>query len=445
MEARIVMTSNEGAKPNTISVETEETSAIVRTLTVEVDASHVNEAFDKAYAQLSKSANVKGFRKGKAPRSMLEKLYGSSVSEEVRSLVINATLPEALDQASVAPVAEPAVDAKPPEPGTNYSYTARVEVMPEIALGDVTGLKAESLPVEVDDEEIEKQLESIRERAGTWEDGDADTLAEQGDRVKLDYEGRIGGELFEGGAAQGASLELGSGQFIPGFEEQLVGSKAGDEIDVTVSFPEQYQSEDLAGKEAVFACKVHAVEKRNLPALDDELAKNFGGFDTLDELRERMKADSVKNKEHQSKASLRRTVLSSLLERTPFEVPGGIVDRMLGQKLQQFYKQYAQQLPPEFLQQQMSTFQEQWRPEVEREVREALLLQAVAKQQELSADDSEVEAKLEEIAKEQGMDVDRLRKMYGDHDPSESIHGQLLDEKALDFLLAGAKVEEGTA
>jgi len=376
---------------------------------------------------------------------MLEKLYGPSVSEEVRSLVINDTLPGALGQADVAPVAEPAVDAKPPEPGPTYSYIARIEVMPEIGLGDVKGLKAESLPVEMDDEEIEKQLEGIRDRAATWEDGDADTQAETGDRVKLDYEGRIGGELFDGGTAQGASLELGSGQFIPGFEEQLVGKKAGDESDVTVTFPEQYQSEDLAGKEAVFACKVHAVEKKNLPALDDELAKNFGGFDTLEEMRERMTADSKKNKEHQNKDSLRRTVLASLLERTEFEVPGGMVDRMLSQKLQQFYQQYAQQLPPEFLQQQMSTFQEQWRPEVEREIRETLLLQAVAKQHEMSADDSEVEAKLEEIAKEQGMDVDRLKQMYGDRDPSESIREQLMDEKALDFLLAEAKVEEVTA
>jgi len=440
------MTSKDGSQPETIRVETEETSAVVRTLTVEVDAARVQKAFDQAYQQLGKSAQIKGFRRGKAPRSVLEKLYGSAVQDEVRSSLVNDSLPEAIDRVELKPVAEPAVDAKPAEAGASFTYSARIEVMPEIVLGDLKGLPAERPAVEVSEEELEKQLEMIQERASTWEDADAEVAAEDGDRVKIDYEGRIDGELFEGGAAEGTDLVLGANQFIPGFEEQLIGAKAGDEVDVNVSFPEEYHAEHLAGKGAVFACKLHKVEKKVLPALDDELAKSFGGFESLEELRTRMQSDMEKSKVNQSEATLRRTVLKSLMDRTPFEIPEGMIDRMLGFKLQQFFQQYQQQLPPEFLQQQLGRLQQEWRPEVENEIRESLLLDAVAKQESLAAEDAEVEERLESLAKEQGMDVDRLRQMYGGKEEATSaLRGKLVDEKALEFLLAEAKVEETAA
>ncbi len=438
------MTSKDGSQqPETIRVETEETSSVVRTLNITVDAARVGKAFDRTYKQIAKSAEIKGFRRGKAPRSVIEKMYGSSVKDEVRSLLINDTLSEAIDQVALKPVAEPAVDAKPAEEGSDFSYSARIEVMPEIVLGDLKGLSGQRHSTVVDDAEIDSQLSAIQERAASWEAAEGELAAETGDRVKIDYEGRVDGELFEGGAAEGTQLEIGSNQFIPGFEEQLVGAKVGDAPDVNVTFPEEYHAEHLAGKEALFACKVHAIEKKKMPELDDELAKSFGGFDTLDALRTRIGEDMTKNKERQSKDTLRQTVLASLAERSPFDVPDGMIDRMLQFKMQQFMQQYQQQLPPEFLQQQMGRMQQEWRPEVEREVRETLLLEAVVKQESVEVEDGVVEERIESMAAEQGMDADRMREMYGGNEEAmDATRGRLLEEKALDFLIAEAKVEE---
>jgi len=436
------MASSDEPNPEMIRVEMVETSSVVRTLEVEVDAKRVDELFERTYKDLAKNAQVRGFRRGKAPRSVLESLYGASVREEVRSLLVNETLPTAMEKVQVNPVAEPAVDAKPAEMKSAFTYSARVEVLPQIQLGDVKQLAASQPSAEVTDEEVQGQIEQLRESRATWEDVDAGTGAELGNRVKCDYVGTIDGTPFEGGEAQGVSLDLGSDQFIPGFEAQLVGAKAGDEVEVNVTFPDDYPAENLAGKAAVFSCKVHDVQKKVLPEFDDALAQRFGGFETVAALRERIATDMAKNKENHAKATLRRTILASLMERTPFEVPEGMIDRMLVMRLQQFYRQYQQQFPAEFLQRQMGALQEQWRPEVEREIREMLLLKAVAEQEGFSVEDAEIANRLETMAQEQGIDLDRLRKMMGGSDADSGLRTQILEEKALEFLVSEANVEE---
>jgi len=436
------MASSDGSNPEMIRVEMVETSSVVRTLEVEVDSKRVDELFERTYKDLAKNAQVRGFRRGKAPRSVLESLYGASVREEVRSLLVNETLPAAMEKVQVNPVAEPAVDAKPAEMKSAFAYSARIEVLPQIQLGDVKQLAANRPSSEVTDEEVQAQLEQLRESRATWEDVEAGVGAELGNRVKCDYTGTIDGTPFEGGEAKGASLELGSDQFIPGFEAQLVGAKAGDAVEVNVTFPEGYLAENLAGKAAVFSCKVHNVQQKVLPEFDDALAQRFGGFESVDALRARIATDMAKNKENQAKATLRQTILASLMERTPFDVPEGMIDRMLVMRLQQFYRQYQQQFPAEFLQRQIGALQEQWRPEVEREIREMLLLKAVAEQEGFSVEDAEIESRLETMAQEQGIDLDRLRKMMGGSDADSGLRAQLLEEKALEFLVSEANVEE---
>jgi trigger factor len=235
-------------------------------------------------------------------------------------------------------------------------------------------------------------------------------------------------------------LEIGSGQFIPGFEDQLVGARAGDDVEVRVTFPEGYGNADLAGKEAEFACHVVAVKQRQLPDLDDEFAKDMGDFDSLAALRQRIRDDLTKLRERESKQVLRRSLVDALLERTSFDVPAAMVDRALERQLQAAHQRLHGQIPEDAIGPQLEQWREQWRDGAEREVREALLLEAVAEQQALEVDAAEADAKIEAMAAEQGVEAAVLRRAYGEEGLVRAIQVQLLEEKALDFLASEAKV-----
>ena len=272
--------------PPSLRVETTETSPILRTLEVEVDADRVRKAYDRAYRDLAKGARIKGFRPGKAPRSVLERVYGASLAEDIERQLVGETLHEAVEQSGVEPVAEPAVESNAPTEGEPFRYVARVEVRPPIELPTLVGLPATRPSVVVEDEEVEGELASLQERRATTVDAEDGTAAESGSVVVVDYVGRIDGEAFEGGTSEGATIELGSGRLVPGFEDQLLGAVAGEERQVSITFPDDYPSEDVKGKDAVFDVKVVGVKRREKPALDDEFAKDIGDeFDSLDELK----------------------------------------------------------------------------------------------------------------------------------------------------------------
>ena len=261
------MSANEASDKSAVRVETSEESSVLRTLTVEVDAKRVKRAFDHTYRDLAKSVEVKGFRPGKAPRSVLERLYGPSVAEEVERKLVGETLSEAIEQTGLEPVAEPAVETAKLLPDEDFRYTARVEVKPAIELPNLMALPAKKPRVEVADEEIEREIEALRQRNAPVIEEPEGTLLASGHIATLDFVGRVDGKPFQGGSGQGVDLEIGSGQFIPGFEEQLAGAVSGEDREVTVSFPEEYANEELAGKEAVFAAHVVAIKRRDLPAL----------------------------------------------------------------------------------------------------------------------------------------------------------------------------------
>lgn len=421
-----------------------EESPILHRVEVRIGARRVGKAFDRAYKDLAKNAHVKGFRRGKTPRKVLERMYGPSVAEELERTLVQETLADAIEQTELQPVATPSIEAEPPSPGDDFTYVAKVEVKPAISLPDLAGLAATKPKVEVEVGFVDNELEQLRVRQAVLVEEPEGTVAAEGHVLRIDFVGRIGDEAFQGGSGEGVELEIGSGQFIPGFEEQLVGSKAGDDTVVTVTFPEDYGNAELAGKEAAFETRVVEVKRRDLPELDDEFAKDVGDFDTLDALRDRIHDDKLAELESGAKTELRRTLVDSLIERAEFDVPPGLVEQELEQQLRRAAGQLQQSFPEDVLRQQIGQWQEEWRPAAERQVREALLLEAVAQAEGLEVPSEALEAEIEKVASSQGTTADQLREAVG----SEALEGfasrQLLDEQAIEFLAAKAKVEELT-
>jgi trigger factor len=432
------------AKPGAVRVTATEETPVAWTVAVTVGADRVRKAFDRAYRELARNVRMKGFRKGKVPRPLLEKLYAASVAEQLEQTLVQETLLEAIEQSGVEPVSEPAVEARTPAPGGEFEYTLRLEVKPKIELPDLTGLPAVRPAVEITDEEVDQQLEELRVRNAPLVEEPEGTQVEEGHVLQIDFVGRVDGEPFEGGSGQDVELEVGSGRFIPGFEEQLVGAVAGDDVEVDVTFPEDYGNAELAGKHAQFACHVASVKKRQIPELDDEFAKDLGDFADLDALRHRIRDELTEGRERESQQVLRRSLLDALVERTAFAVPAGLVERQLQHQLRAAHQRLHGQLPEEAIHQQLEQWREQWRDAAERETREMLILEAVAAAHEIAAEPEEVDSRLAELAEKQGVDPQVLARAGGDADLKRAIAAQLVDEKTLALLAGKAKVEETT-
>ncbi len=437
--------SEENTGDDSLQVTTETTGPVSRALTVEVEPKRVARAFDRAYRDLARRVSIKGFRPGKAPRSVLERLYGRALGEEIERGLVSESLPQAVLQSGIQPVSEPQVDASPPVEGESFRYRVEIEVKPEIALPDLGGLSAQRPGVEVDEEAVEREIESLRERRAPLEDESEGTRVDSGHFVTLDYVGRVDGETFEGGSARDVTLEIGSGRFLPGFEEQLVGASAGDDVELRVSFPEDYGVAELAGKEAVFAVHVSAVKRRELPEVDDAFAKELGPFETVADLRERIREDLRTSRQRESDQTLRRTLMDDVLGRCDFEVPPGMISRRVEQRLHTASQQLAQALPEAELSQRLAAWREEWRPAAEREVREELVLEAVARAEGLEASDDEVSERLDRLARDQGVDPDRLREAYQQRGMLDVLRAQILEERALAHLEAQATVGEPPA
>jgi len=420
-----------------------ETSPVVRTLEVEVEPARVARAFDRAYRALGRQARIRGFRPGKVPRNVLERMYGASVAEDVERSLVAETLPEAVSRAGLQPVAEPSVEAQPPLADAAFRYSARIEVKPSFTLPEVRGLPVSRPDSDVGVAEVEQELENLRQRHAPLVEESEEVAAARGHVLAIDFRGEIDGQPFEGGSGQDVEVELGAGRMIPGFEEQLEGARAGEAREVRVTFPEGYGNAELAGREAVFRVQVGAVKRRALPELDDEFAKDVSEeFSSLGELRSRIRGDLEAAREKQAEQAVRRGVLDALLARVPFEVPPGMVERRLQRRLSAAHRQLEQGgVPHESIHAQLDRWAEEWRPLAEREVREALLLEAVAAQEGLGAEDAELEDRIERLAADQGVEAARLRKAYQEADLMEALRVQVVDEKALELLVREARVQ----
>lgn len=427
---------------NDIRIDTNEISPVVRELTIEVDAKRVDQAYGQAVKQLRKSARVKGFRPGKVPVNVIKQIYGASLGEEIERSLVRETLAEAMELADLRPVVEPQVEAEPPAEGKVFRYKARIEVKPEIELPELNVLSGLRPAVNVGDDAILAELESLRERQVNWIEEPEEIIAEDGHQVTIDFVGTIDGVAFEGGSAERVDLELGSGRMIPGFEEQLVGAKSGEERDLQVSFPEEYGNDELAGRTAVFAAKVTAIKRRELPELDDDFAKDIGDFETMEDVRDKIRENLQAQLQHSSDEKLHRSLLDDLVTRTSFEVPPTMVERQLESQIKQFEQQLEGRVPEQDLRARVAQMREEGWDEARRRVQEALLLESVALQVELEASEEEIDARLDEMAAGQGVDPKMMHDMAEAQGWRHAIAAEVVDRKALAHLVEHAKITE---
>ncbi|GER69207.1 trigger factor [Weizmannia acidilactici] len=411
-------------------------------LTVEVDAAAVDESLDKAFKKIVKRINVPGFRKGKVPRAIFEKRFGvESLYQDALDMLVPAEYAKAVDETGIEPVDTPSIDIEQMEKGKSLIFKATVTVKPEVKLGEYKGLEVEKPDTEVTDEDVENELKKMQERLAELvvkEDGEL----EMGDTVVIDFEGFVDGEAFEGGSAENYSLELGSGSFIPGFEEQLVGAKTGDEKEINVTFPEEYHAAELAGKPATFKVKVHEIKAKHLPELNDEFAQDADDeVETLDALKEKIKKDLKESKEHAAKHAVEDAVVEKAAENAEMDIPEAMIETEVNRMLQEFEQNLAAQglnlqLYYQFSGQDEAALRGQMKEDAEKRVRYNLTLEAIANAENLEASDEEVEEELKRMSEMYGMSVEDIKRALGS---VEGIKADLKARKAIDFLVQNSK------
>ncbi|MBJ17817.1 MAG: trigger factor [Deltaproteobacteria bacterium] len=425
-----------------LQIETNEISPVVREVAVEVESKRVDSAFGRVVKELRRTAQVKGFRRGKVPVNVVKQMYGESLAEEIERQLVRETLADAVKLAGLEPVIEPQIEAEPPVEGKAFRYKARIEVKPEVELPDLTVLSGSRPKVEVGEEELLTELESLRERQVNWVEEDDEVAAAEGHQVTIDFVGTIDGEAFDGGTAEGVDLELGSGRMIPGFEEQLVGATSGEQRDLQVPFPDDYGNEELSGKDAVFAATVTAIKRKELPELDDDFAKDLGDFETLDDVKDKIREGLQSQRQHASDHALHKSLLDDLVTRTSFEVPPTLVERQLENQLRQFEQQMQSRVPQDDLRARLAQMREEGWDDARRRVQETLLLETVAKSAELEATDEEVDARLDEMAESQGVDSKMMHDMADAQGWKSAVAAEVVERKAIEHLVEGAQISE---
>ncbi|OPX04820.1 trigger factor [Geobacillus proteiniphilus] len=412
-------------------------------LTVEVDAEKVNKGLDAAFKKVVKNITLPGFRKGKVPRVLFEKRFGvEALYQDALDILLPEAYAKAVEEAGIEPVSMPEIDIEQMEKGKSLIFKAKVTVKPEVKLGQYKGLEVEKMDTTVTDEDVENELKRLQENYAELvvkEDG----TVENGDTVVIDFEGFVDGEPFEGGKAENYSLEIGSGTFIPGFEEQLVGMKAGEEKEIQVTFPDEYHAKQLAGKPATFKVKVHEVKAKQLPALDDEFAKDVDEeVETLDELKAKIRARLEEAKKNEAEAAVRNAVVEKAAANAEIDIPEVMVknetDRMLREFDQRLQMQGLNlQMYYQFSGQDEAALREQMREDAEKRVRAALTLEAIAKAENIEVTDEEVNKELEKMAEAYKLSVDKIKELLGSLD---GVKEDLKWRKTVDFLVEHSNV-----
>ncbi|SFG34146.1 trigger factor [Halobacillus alkaliphilus] len=415
------------------------------TLTVEVPASEFDQALDQAFKKVVKDVQVPGFRKGKVPRKLFEQRFGvESLYQDALDIVLPQAYSNAVEETGIEPVDRPEVDVKQIEKGEDLVFTAEVTVKPEVTLGEYKGLEVEEQSTEVTEEDVQNELKQLQEKQAELvvkEDGEV----EDGDTVVMDFEGFVDGEAFEGGQAENYSLEVGSGSFIPGFEEQLVGKKAGEETEVTVTFPEEYHAEDLAGKEATFKVTIHEIKGKEFPELDDEFAKDVDEeVESLDELTKKTRERLEEQKKTDAENQKRDTLVTKASENAEVEIPESMVDTELDRMVQEFEQRLQMQgmtkdMYFQFTGQDEDALREQMKEDAGKRVKTNLTLEAIAEAEDVNVADEDVNAELENMASMYQTDVAQLTQMLGGN--TDMIKEDLKIRKAIDVLVENSKTK----
>jgi len=426
-----------------MSLQVEKLEKNMAKLTIEASAEELEKAIQAAYQKNKGKINMPGFRKGKAPRVMIEKMYGPGVFYEDAA---NALIPDAyakeVEDCDLDIVSQPKIDVVQIEKGKSFIFTAEVALKPVVTLGEYKGVEVEKQAVEVTDEEIMAEIDKERENNSRTIDVD-DRAVQNGDMVKLNFEGFVDGEAFEGGKGEDYDLTIGSGSFIPGFEEQLVGAKIGEEMEVNVTFPEEYQAAELAGKAAVFKCTVNEIKVKELPEADDDFAKDVSEFDTLAEYKEDIKKNLTEKKEKEAKTAKENAVVAKVVENATMEIPAPMVDGQVRQMADDFARRIQSQgLSVEqyfqFTGINAEKLFEQMRPEAEKRIQNSLVLEAVAKAEDIQISDEKVEEELAKMAETYKMEVEKLKEIMGDYE-KEQIKNDLAIQEAVTIVTEAAK------
>ena len=425
-----------------MSVQVETLEKSMAKLTIEVSAEEFETALDKAYKKNKNKISLPGFRKGKAPRAMIEKMYGTGVFyEDAANDLIPGAYESAAMESELEIVAQPSIDVTQIEKGKPFIFTATVAVKPEVTLGDYKGIEVEKKNAEVTDEELQAEIDKVREsnsRMITVED----RAVQDGDITTIDFEGFVDGEPFEGGKGEDYPLTIGSHSFIDNFEEQLIGKNIGEETEVNVTFPEQYQAEELQGKPAVFKVTIKEIKVKELPELDDDFAQDVSEFDTVDEYKEDLKKKLLENKEAALKREKEEDVVGKIIENATMEIPDPMVDTQVRQMVQEFSQRIQSQglslqqymqftgMTPESLTNELQ-------PQALKRIQSRLVLEAVVAAENIETSDEDLEKELEKMAEMYQMEADKLKELVGEEEKKQ-IALDLAVQKAVELVVDAA-------
>ncbi len=425
-----------------MNVRVEELSPIKKKLFIEVAEDVVSTELNNAYKKIAKTANIKGFRKGKVPRAILEQYYGPKAQYDAVGSLINNSLYKAMIDEKIDAVSQPqVVDSGEVEAGKPFTYEAEVEVRPQVEAKDYLGLEVEKEITPYDDSMVEKQLENMAANNAQLEVSRR-KIARDGDTVILDFEGFIDGTPFENGAAKDYQLELGSNSFIPGFESQVAGMKREQEKEIQVTFPEGYGAKELAGKPAVFKVLLKEIKEKVVPKLDDDFAKQFDA-ENMEALRQRLKENTIALEAEKSETQVLDKIIDELIKKNPFDVPEGMVKNQLMYLKDSFSQRLqAQGMSLEMLGMGDEAFAATYRDMAEQQVKADLLVAAIAKQEGFEASDDEVEEKIKELADSNNTPLEQVQKYFDNEQAKAGLKSQIVHDKVTKYLRDNAKVTE---
>lgn len=413
------------------------------TLTFDIDVDTIKKGIDEAFVETRKKITVPGFRKGRVPRQIFNQMYGE---ESLYQDALNKVLPDAYSAAvketGIKPVDQPSIDIKSMEKGQPWTLTAEVAVEPEVKLGDYKGMEVPEQDTTVSDADVDSEIEKKRQQQAELVLKDDDQVAANGDTVVIDYEGSVDGEKFDGGSANNYSLELGSGSFIPGFEDQLVGHKSGDDVEVKVTFPEDYHAKNLAGKDAIFKVKVHEIKEKQLPELDDDFAKDVDeDVDTLDELKDKTRKQLQEQKDNQAKGAIEDAAIEKAVANAEIEdIPQAMLDEDTNRQMQQYLAGMQQQgISPQMYFQITGTkeddLKKQFANDAAQRVKTNLVLEAIVDDAKLEASEDEIKDEIKDLAKQYGMEEDAVEKALS----KDMLSHDIKIKKAVDLVADSAK------
>ena len=412
-------------------------------LTIEVEASKFDKTIQKAYQKNKNKFNIPGFRKGKVPYAMVEKMYGAAVFyEDAANELISGAYAQAAEESGLEIVARPEINVTQIEKGKPFIFEAEVTTKPEVKLGKYKGIKVEKADVTVTDEEVAEELDKVKEQNARLVAAD-DKAVEDGDQTTIDFEGFVDGVAFEGGKGEDYPLTIGSHSFIDTFEEQLIGKKVGEEVEVNVTFPENYQAKELAGKPAMFKVTIKEIKVKEYPELDDDFAQDVSEFDTLDEYKEDIKKNLTEKKEKEAEAEKESKVIEAIVNDAEMDIPEKMVEAQAEQMLEEFAQNIAMQgiSFEQYLQFTGATvdqMKEQVKPQAQARVESSLVLEAVVKAENIEATEEEVEEEIKEMAGRYNMEADKLKGLLTDSD-KENLKKDICARKAAKFVVDEAK------